>query len=72
MRIFCDYCEQPFEIKDDELDDWITLDPSDGSKVVMCPQCESRPTQRAADGFSPWAGDDDQGDGIGFAEAHGW
>lgn len=24
-----------------------------------------------ADGFSAWAGDDDQGDGIGFAEAHG-
>lgn len=26
----------------------------------------------AADGFSAWAGDDDQGDGIGFAEVHGW
>jgi hypothetical protein len=28
--------------------------------------------QRAAGNFSAWSGDDDQGDGIGFAEAHGW
>ena len=50
MRIFCDYCQQPFEINEDELDDWITLDPSDGSKVVMCGQCERRPTPLALDG----------------------
>lgn len=43
MIIFCDFCEKSFEIKDDDLDDWITLDPSDGSKVVMCPSCESGP-----------------------------
>lgn len=49
MRIFCDYCQKPFEIKEDELDDWLTLDPSDGSKVVMCGQCERRPTQRPPD-----------------------
>lgn len=29
-------------------------------------------TKRVADGFSAWGGDDDQGDGIGFAEVHGW
>ena len=33
---------------------------------------KTRLTKRAADGFSACAGDDDQGDGIGFAEAHGW
>ena len=49
MIIFCDYCEKQFEIKADELDDWITLDPSDGTEVVMCPSCESRPTPVAPD-----------------------
>ena len=42
MTIFCDYCEQPFEIKEDELDDWIVIDPVSGDKVVMCGQCESQ------------------------------
>ena len=27
MTIYCDYCEQPFEIKEDELDDWMVVDP---------------------------------------------
>ena len=47
--IFCDYCEQQFEIKEDELDDWIVIDPVSGDKVVMCGECESRRTMRAAD-----------------------
>ena len=47
--IYCDYCEQPFEIKEDELDDWIVIDPVSGDKVVMCGECESRRTKRAAD-----------------------
>ena len=42
MTIYCDYCEQPFEIKEDELDDWIVLDPVSGDKVVMCGECESK------------------------------
>ena len=41
MIIFCDYCGRSFEIKDDELDAWVVLDPSDGSKVVICPSCEN-------------------------------
>ena len=49
MTIYCDYCEQPFEIKEDELDDWIVIDPESGDKCVMCGECESRRTQRAAD-----------------------
>lgn len=49
MTIYCDYCEQPFEIKEDELDDWIVIDPVSGDKAVMCGECESRRTQRAAD-----------------------
>ena len=47
--IYCDYCEQPFEIKEDELDDWIVIDPVSGDKVVMCGECENRRTQRALD-----------------------
>ncbi len=50
MTIYCDYCEQPFEIKEDELDDWMVVDPVSGDKAVMCGECESRRTQRAADG----------------------
>lgn len=50
MTIYCDYCEQPFEIKEYELDDWIVIDPESGDKVVMCGECESRRTQRAGDG----------------------
>lgn len=42
ITIYCDYCNQPFEIKEDELDDWIILDPESGDKSVMCGECESR------------------------------
>ena len=46
MTIYCDYCEQPFEIKEDELDDWIVIDPVSGDKVVMCGECESKSTKK--------------------------
>ena len=42
ITIYCDYCESPFEIKEDELDDWIIIDPESGDKSVMCGQCESQ------------------------------
>lgn len=46
MTIFCDYCNQQFEIKEDELDDWIVVDPVSGDKVVMCGECESKSKSR--------------------------
>lgn len=49
IRITCDYCEQQFEIKEDELDDWTVIDPESGDKAVMCGECESRRTKRAPD-----------------------
>ena len=49
MTIYCDYCEQSFEIKEDEFEDWIIVDPESGDKAVMCGECWSRRTQRAAD-----------------------
>jgi hypothetical protein len=47
MTIYCDYCEQSFEIKEDEFEDWIIVDPESGDKAVMCGECWSRRTQRA-------------------------
>lgn len=49
ITIYCDYCEQSFEIKEDEFEDWIIVDPESGDKAVMCGECWSRRTQRAPD-----------------------
>ena len=42
ITIYCDYCEQPFEINECEIDDWLVIDPVSGDKVVMCGECESK------------------------------
>jgi len=63
MTIYCDYCEQSFEIKEDEFEDWIIVDPASGDKAVMCGECWSRRTQRAADA-TPAGFEDEEFDAL--------
>ena len=46
MTIYCDYCEQSMEIKEDEFEDWIIVDPESGDKAVMCGECWRHSVQR--------------------------